>query len=79
MCEPLQTGGLGIRNLFLFNHCFWGNGYGNMLWKGRRYGEGLLTQSTKVSVCVCVCVGVGGVVGVPIAYKGHMGFAFRRA
>ena len=77
VCEPLQNVGLGIQNLVLFNQRCWGNGYGCTLWRGKRCGEGLLTQIMEV----CGGARGGGCWGpasVPIANKGHMGFSSAR-
>ena len=39
VCEPIQSGGLGIKNLVLFNHAFLGKWLWRYAVKGRLCGE----------------------------------------
>lgn len=76
VCEPLQNVGLGILNLVLFKQCCWGNGYSCMLWRGKRCR---VIDTNYGSMWWGQRGGGGGAAGVPIANKGHTGFASGRA
>ena len=80
VCEPLQNVGLGIQNLVLFNQRCWGNGYGCTLWREALQRRVIDTNYGSMWWGIFFWVGGGGcAAGVPIANKGHTGFASERA
>ena len=53
-CEPIQTGGLGIHNLAIFNKALLGNVCGSMVLSVILYGEGRWIKNMRA------CGGGGG-------------------
>lgn len=68
VCDPIQRGGLGVRNWQSLIKHYWGSGCGTMLMIGRLYGGGWYA----VNMVVC------GVAGALIGLEECMGLVFGR-